>query len=88
MRSLALPVLASVIWVEQVEKRQFRTGETLGADPIEGELDEGKQIVGLFIPELLQLLLLRLLRAAEFRLQERCVKTSLLPFFSIFFLPF
>jgi hypothetical protein len=87
MRSLALLVLASVIWVEQLEKRQFRTGETQGADPIEGELDEGKQIVGLFIPELL-LLLLRLLRAAEFRLQEGCVKRSLLPFFSIFFLPF
>jgi len=28
------------------------------------------------------------LRAAEFRLQEGCVKTSLLPFFFIFFLPF
>jgi hypothetical protein len=57
MRSLAPPVLASVVWAEQVEKRQFRTRETLSAGPIEGELDEGKQIVGLFIPELLLLLL-------------------------------
>jgi hypothetical protein len=40
-----------------VEKRQFRTRETLSADPIERELDEGKQIVGLVIPELLLLLL-------------------------------
>jgi hypothetical protein len=65
MRSLALLVLASVIWVEQLEKRQFRTGETQGADPIEGELDEGKQIVGLFIPELL-LLLLRICERQSF----------------------
>ncbi len=57
MRSLAPPVSASAVWAEQVEKGQFRTGETLRAGPMEGELEEGKQIVGLLIPELLLLLL-------------------------------
>lgn len=93
MRSLAPPVLASVIWVEDPSGEEgIQNGrKTLSAGPIEGELNEGKQIVGLCIPEEQLLLRLRLLRAAEFGLRRPPPPSFLFLFFLqflIYFTPF